>query len=306
MTIKSLFITSGKLFLCSLVFIMGAIIGGMLVTFLGLQPPPTPDGVDGNLAFMMIMLESPFLVLTLIMISRGLGGGPLPRAIILSLFTWVVYTLNTAIETLAFTTTTVEGAIFTTVSFFLPAIFCGLAVSWLFPPYEKGPGVLKTVKAYSGSRKTGAWIWRIMAAALVFVPVYLFFGSLVAPLTGQYFQEQLYGLHLPSQEQMLLVLVVRSSLFLLASLPIIIMWQRSTWSLFLNLGIALFVLVGFLYMLAAYYMPMDIRLLHTLEILADSFVHAGLLVILLAKGNRQLNQTFEESQKTPIVGTNTV
>jgi hypothetical protein len=62
------------------------------------------------------------------------------------------------------------------------------------------------------------------------------------------------------------------------------MWQRSKRSLFLSLGFALFVLVGFLYMLGAYYMPLAVRVPHTLEILADSFTHAGLLVVLLANG----------------------
>ncbi len=290
---KTYFIMIGKLFLCSLVFILGAIIGGMLVTFLGLQPPPMTEGVDGNLAFLIIMLESPLLALSLILVASGLGGGLLSRAIILSFFTWVVYTLNTAIETLAFTTTTVEGAIFTIVSFLLPSIFCGAAVAWFFPPAEKGIGVVKLVKAYFGSRKTGAWIWRLVAAAVVFVPIYLFFGSLVAPLTAQYFQQSAYGLRMPSQEAMLLVLVVRSALFLLACLPIIVMWQRSKWSLFLNLGIALFVQVGFLYMLGAYHMPLTIRVPHTLEILADSFTHAGLLVVLLAKSTSQVTQPLE-------------
>jgi len=290
---KSHFIMIGKLFLCSLVFILGAIIGGMLVTFLGLQPPPMPEGVDGNLAFLIIMLESPLLALSLILIASGLSGGLLSRAVILSFFTWVVYTLNTAIETVAFTTTTVEGAMFTTASFLLPIIFCGTAVAWFFPPAEKGIGVVKLVKAYLSSRKTGAWIWRLVAAAVIFVPIYLFFGSLVAPLTAQYFQQSTYGLRMPSQEAMLLVLVVRSALFVLACLPIIVMWQRSKWGLFLNLGIALFVQVGLLYMLGAYYMPLTVRVPHTLEILADSFTYAGLLVVLLAKNTSHITQTLE-------------
>ena len=83
---------------------------------------------------------------------------------------------------------------------------------------------------------------------------------------------------------MLLVLLVRSILFLLASLPIVVLWQRSNRELLLNLGFALFVLVGFLYMLGAYYMPLEIRVPHTLEILASSFAYSGLLVVLLASG----------------------
>jgi len=252
-----------------------------------------PEGVDGNRAFLILLLESPLLALTLILIGRGLGGGLLLRAIALSFFTWVVYTLNTAIESLFFTNTTAEGALFTTLSFLPPSILCGTAVAWIFPPGAKGIGLATMARAFFSGRTILAWTWRIAVAAIVFVPIYLAFGSLVAPLTTQYFQEQMYGLQLPSQEEMLLILTVRSALFLLACLPIIVMWQRSKWSLFLNLGVALFVLVGFLYMLGAYYLPLAVRVPHTLEILADSFTHAGLLVLLLVKSPSQTSQTWE-------------
>lgn len=291
MNIKTLFRNIGKLFLCGAIFSVGAVIGGMIVTVLGLQPPPMPEGVDSSFAFLLLLLESPLMALALALVARGLGGGPLPRALILSFFTWVAYTLNTVIESLAFTTTTVAGALFTTVAFLVPSIFCGTAVALLFPSGEKGKSLAAIAKEFFGRRTVGAWVWRIALAAVAFVPIYLFFGSLVAPITAEYYQQGIYGLRQPSWDEILIVLSVRSVLFLLACLPIVVMWQRSNRSLFLSLGFALFVLVGFLYMLAAYYMPLTIRIPHTLEILADSFTHAGVLVVLLAKGGAHLAQT---------------
>jgi hypothetical protein len=293
MKIKSFFLTAGKLLVCSLVFIVGAVVGGMVVTVFGLQSPPMPEGVDSDLAFVILMLETPLLVLALILIGRGLGGGLLPRAITLSIFTWVVYTLNTAIESLAFTSMSIEGAIFTTISFLPSSIFCGMAVAFFFPPADKYVDYKVLVKDYFGSRPKGAWIWRLTLAGVIFVPVYLLFGSLVAPLTSRYFQESTFGLQLPNQEEILLVLLIRSGLFLLACLPVIILWSNSRRSLFLDLGFALFVLVGLLYMLGAHYLPLEVRIPHTLEILADSFVHAGLLVVLLAKRKTQTLQVSE-------------
>jgi hypothetical protein len=293
MRIKQLLVCLGKLLLCSLAFILGAVMGGTVAMLLGLQQPSMPEGVDRSLAFLLLLLESPVMVLALAVVARGLGGGLLPRAIALSFFTWVVYTLNTAIESLAFTSTTVEGALFTTISFLLPCIFCATTAAWLFPPVEKELSLATMAREFFGGRAAGAWAWRVAVAAVVFVPIYLVFGSLVAPLTAQHFQESAYGLRPPGQEEILLVLLVRSGLFVLACLPIIITWQRSRLSLFLNLGFALFVLVGFLYMLGAYYMPLAVRVPHTLEILADSFSYAGLLVVLLAKSNSQTVQTSE-------------
>jgi hypothetical protein len=295
MTIRQLLINLGKLLLCSLAFISGAIIGGLMAALLGLHQPPMPEGVDSSFAFMLLLLESPVMALALALIARGLDGGLLPRALTLSFFTWVAYTLNTVIESLAFTTTTVAGALFTTVAFLVPSIFCGTAVALLFPSGEKGKSLAAIAKEFFGRRTFGAWVWRIAVAAVAFVPIYLFFGSLVAPITAEYYQQGMYGLRQPGWDEILAVLFVRSVLFLLACLPIVVMWQRSKRSLFLSLGFALFVLVGFLYMLGAYYMPLNIRIPHTLEILADSFTYAGVLVVLLAKGGAHLVQTMKES-----------
>jgi len=96
---------------------------------------------------------------------------------------------------------------------------------------EFAKSLTAAAKEFFDHRTVGAWVWRITVAAVAFVPIYLFFGSLVAPLTAQYFQESMYGLRLPSQEEILLVLLVRSGLFLLACLPIIITWRSPsmTW-----------------------------------------------------------------------------
>jgi hypothetical protein len=282
MNIKQLLVNLGKLLLCSLAFILGAVIGGMAAALLGLQQPSMPEGVDTSLAFLLLLLESPVLALALALVARGLGGGLLPRALILAFFTWVAYTLNTAIESVAFTTTTVAGALFTTVSFLVPSVSCGTVTALLFASGEKGKSLAAIARDFFDRRTAGAWGWRIAVAAVAFVPIYLFFGSLVAPVTAGYFQQSLYGLRQPDPNEMLVVLSVRSVLFLFACLPIVIVWQRSKRRLFLSLSFALFVLVGFLYMLGAYYMPLAVRIPHTLEILADSLVYAGVLVAILA------------------------
>jgi len=151
----------------------------------------------------------------------------------------------------------------------------------LFQPVNPNIGWMTAARTFFNQRSALSWSWRFIAAALVFVPIYLSFGSLVVPFTGEYFRQQMYGLTMPSQTEVIMVLTIRSVLFLLACLPIIITWQKSKWNLVLSLGFGLFSLVGLLYMLGADYMPLAIRIPHTLEILADSFVHAGLLVILL-------------------------
>ena len=286
MSAKIIARASGKIVVCSLMFIIGIVIGGLVASLMKLPAPAMPEGVDGSVAFGYLMLGTPILVTALAALSKGLRTSFLSRALILSFFTWVTYTLNTVIESIAFTDVSPASSLYTTISFFFPCVFCGATVAWLFRSGTLENSVPMAVRKFFQRRTTRDWAWRVTFAAVVFVPIYLIFGSLVAPLTKAYFQQGMYGLRQPGWTEMLSVLFLRSVIFLLACLPIVVLWQRSHQSLFFRLGFALFVLVGLLYMLSAYYMPLAIRIPHTLEIFADSFAYAGLLVLVIAKGGR--------------------
>ena len=48
----------------------------------------------------------------------------------------------------------------------------------------------------------------------------------------------------------------------------------------MRLGLALFILVGLVYMVSAYWMPFSVRVPHSVEFMADEFVYAGVLTAL--------------------------
>jgi hypothetical protein len=110
---------------------------------------------------------------------------------------------------------------------------------------------------------------------------------MVVPFTYEYYREELVGLTAPGWEQILPVLFVRSVLFLVASLPVLVAWHGSRRSLILALGFAMFVLVGALGLLEGYWLPLSVRVFHGLEIMADSMVYSWVLVVLLV-GSRSI------------------
>jgi len=57
--------------------------------------------------------------------------------------------------------------------------------------------------------------------------------------------------------------------------------------MFWVLGLTLFLLVGGLNMLQAYWMPNVLRVTHSIEILADELVYVGVLVGLLSMPNKK-------------------
>ncbi|HLF75149.1 MAG TPA: hypothetical protein VI524_12425 [Anaerolineales bacterium] len=281
MNIKSLFINLGKLLLCGVIFSIGAVIGGMVVTMLGLQAPPMPEGMDPQSAMLFMILESPLLALVLALLARYLAGGFWARTLMLFLLTWISNSVNTQIEAAAFAGME-EGFWFTVITFLFPALSASMAVAWLFPLADKNT-FMNSVRSFFSRHSFGGWAWRIALGAVIFMPIYYFFGTLVIPFTRSYYEQNMYGLEIPSLDKLLLILFIRSVLFFLACLPILIAWQGSRSNLFWRLGLALFYFVGFQSLLIANWMPWSLRLPHMIEILFDEFVYAGALVWLTRK-----------------------
>jgi len=93
-TVKSLLINVGKLLLCGVAFAIGTVLGGILVTAIGLPQPPMPEGMDEQSAMLFMLLESPLLALVLAWLARHLAGGFWARTTALFLLTWISNSVN--------------------------------------------------------------------------------------------------------------------------------------------------------------------------------------------------------------------
>lgn len=272
----------GKLILCGAAFFVGMMLGGRISAQLQLPQPIPPAGADMSAVGLYTMLATPLLALAPVLLARGLGGTWLVRAGVLSFLVWIAYAVNTQLEA-SIVSTYSTGFWYAIVMYLVASLFCGAAVAFLFPPDDSQHGVRSIVQAFFAGRSALAWLWRLALAAVVFMPIYFVFGLMVLPFTGEYYRQQMFGLVAPTIEQLLPILFTRSILFFLACLPVIVLWSKSSSALFWRLGLALFLLVGGVIMLYATWLPLYVRLPHTLEILADEFVYAGVLVVLLSK-----------------------
>ena len=269
-----------KVPVCGLAFMAGTVLGSMLAGAMGMQAPPMPAGTDPQTLLLAQLAASPLLGLALAFLSRGIEGGWVTRWLILSFLAWIAYSVNTLLETAIFTSLATASS-FTAIIQLVGSFACGAAVAALFRPSDKGQGFVSNARTFFSRRPMSAWAWRIPLAAVSFLPIYLFFGRLVVPFTYQYYQQELVGLTAPGWGQLLPVLFARSVLFLAASLPVLVAWGKSRRPLILSLGFAMFVLVGAMGLIGGYWLPLDVRFFHGVEILADSFVYACVLVLLL-------------------------
>lgn len=278
---KTTMIFLSKVLVAALTFVGGLMLGGMVAGVSGLQAPVLPPGMDADATTRILLFSSPLLVLALYWVGCELAGGWLARTSALALLTWVAYVLNNVIEAVIFSSY-VTSPWFNLVTFTPAVLLCAGVMAWLFPPRHGAQTFPDTWRKHFAHRTRSAWRWRLLLAAVSFMPIYYGFGLLVVPFVGDSYQQGAFGLALPPLATLLGVLLLRSVLFALACLPLIVAWQGTRWQLWLRLGFALFVMVGLLYMLAATWLPPQMRFIHSLEILADSFVHAALLVWLLA------------------------
>lgn len=274
-----------KIPLCGILFFLGFIPGNWLAAWLGLPTPPLPAGADSALVFQYTILGSFILALALALLSTGLVGPYLIRWLVLFLFVWIGYGINTYLEAAIFST--MASASFYTVILYLPAsLLCSAMAAWLFTMSPPELVLMETLRSFWAQRPVKQWAWRLPLAYLAFPIAYLFFGSLISPIVLPYYQQGFNELALPGWGQILPTLALRSLLFLLICLPVLVIWQSSNWRLFIVLAVALFIVVGGLGMLEAYWLPAILRVTHSLEILADEVTYAAALVILLGRPNR--------------------
>jgi len=90
---------------------------------------------------------------------------------------------------------------------------------------------------------------------------------------------------LASAGTIVLIQFLRSGLFLLVALPILIAGIGPRRHLILALGLAFYVLVGLFSMIQTYWLAPTLLVLHNLEIFADSMVYALALTLLLMHGS---------------------
>lgn len=283
---KSVFSFLWRLLASSLAFVVGMMLGGMIATTFGMQAPVLPPEFDTSRTMVTMFATSPLLVLALYFVNRELAGNWLARAAMLFMLSWIAYSVNNAIEATIFSN--YATAPWFTIVNFLPAVMlCAAITAWLFSSHGSEQSLIDAWRSHFAQYSLGGWSWRLLLAAVIFMPIYYLFGLMVVPFVGGYYQQNTFGLAQPALPTLLLVLLARSVLFLIAALPILVAWQGTRLNLVLSLGFALFVMVGLLYMLAASWIAPQVRLIHSLEILADSLVYAGALVWILAKHDRE-------------------
>jgi len=257
---------TGKILLSTLILAIATMLAGAIASALPLAPPVSLPGTSP--AFLSMLFGSLVLVVGVVPIASGLGGRFATRWLALGLMLYLATGVNTVVELSIFGTE--GGRRYLLVFYFLCFVATAVAFAGQYGSQQSAPQL-----PHLGA---GQWLWRVAVAWLSFPVIYFLFGLCVAPFVIPIYQAGVAGLHIPPLDVIMRTQLLRSLLFLASSLPVILLWTGSRRRLILALGWAHTAMVGLYGLSQAYFMPPALRVLHSFEIAADSFVYALILV----------------------------
>jgi hypothetical protein len=261
-----------------------------LTRLTGLAAPDLPPASSPQRTAGWFMVSTLLIALAASPVAVGIRGGRMARWATLAALIYALHTAGTAIELAVFTK--FQGQAYMALAGIFPAIGCAGVLAALRSPAHSGqPNLLRTGDNFS---------WRLAACWVAFPLVYFLFGSLVSPLVIADYMNESGMLIVPPLGVLLDVQCIRSMIFLIPSIAVIERWQGSRRGLWLSLGWAHAGLVG----LAGLVMPNSVlsptlRLVHAVEIAVDSFVYAGVLVLILTGASTVGNAMNQENREEP-------
>jgi len=287
-------VTTGYLWrlpLCALAYAGGAMASGALLATVGLPLPELPKQADEQAVGLFLFVASLALAGGLAPLARRIQGPLWMRWSMLAVLCYVCLGVTSSLEGAIFTS--LRGMASIPVFSLLPCGLFAAAMVLLFKPAERNDPSLADVRRFFQGRSAGNWAWRFAAAICAFPIIYWTFGMMVAPFVMEYYKQGQFALAVPRPGVILLTQFARSTLFLAASLPILITWSGSRRQLVLTLGLAFYVLVGLFGMIQSYWLAPTLQVLHNTEMLVDSMVYAWALAVLLVHpGEAKADELF--------------
>ncbi len=276
---------AGKVAACAAAYLVTFLATAGLVQIV--LPPPDPEPAVGGVTWMLTHMAPASLVLAagLAIVGRGIRGSFATRGSILFVFLYISYGVTSAIEAHFFTTLAGMFSYYLPLSI-VPAVVLAALTARLFDGTPADDPTQGKLRSYVAGRSVFSWAWRLPAAWLAFPVIYIFFGLLVSPFVLEHYEQQA-NLRIPGPLLVVGIQFVRSALFLIATVPVLIAWSGSRRRLWWALGLALFLIVGLAGLIQGPVFTMQLRIAHGLEILADSLVHAAALVLLLGRAVRR-------------------
>jgi len=277
--VKSILYYVWRIAACSFIFAFGLIASRLILHPLGLTPPRLPQQADESIAVYYLLSGSILLSLSLLPFAQKISGAFFTRFLIIFFFFFACFGISVSLESSIYSS--IEGFDLMILILLLPIVLFSFTCISLTKSQPTSESFSQKSLRFFKSNTRSEWAWKILLAFLSFPVIYLLFGIIASPLVADYYRESSYGLAIPDIGTIMSVQLVRSLLFLMVTLPIMITWFGNRVQLVVMLGIAHFMFVFSYDIVLAYQLPIKLVLTHAIEILLDSMVYAWVMVKLL-------------------------
>jgi hypothetical protein len=269
----------GKLLLGPVAYGLGMVLSGMLIAALHwpTMPAVPGDSRSPENQFLVSLLLCPILMASLLPLAEGMRGKWIHRCLALAGLLFVTLGLNTVIELTIFSTMLPDKNLLVSAIFVLPALFVGALATF---------GKARTEPSTFADINAASWAWRLPVAWLAFPVIYFFFGMCIAPIVVPHYNAGIAGLTIPPIDVIIRTQLVRSLIFLAASFPAVLLWTKSRTQFIVAMGLLHAMTVGIFQLAQAGFLPMVLRVTHSVEITADSFAYAAVLGLLFIRSRR--------------------
>jgi hypothetical protein len=265
----------------ALVSFLGLLIGGMVSNMLHLPSPIIPAYMSMTTLVPLMIISEISIAIVLGECFQSLNWSFWPRLLAIGINHYLLYYVLNLLDGLLFTPMPNMSTGF--FSDLFPAFFAAAVIALLWRPKTGTLPASKIMGTFTSGRARSEWRWRLLVAWLIYPPIYYLIGRIAALFTLHYYQDPSLnlGLPLPDLSTLLLMQVLRGALFLLAGTPILFAWRGGRRGLWLWVGSVIFVQIANQVVVRAYWLPLGLRIPHTIELLVDSFLQAGLYVWLI-------------------------
>lgn len=255
---------------------------------------------DPLLNFVLSFLGGIFISLVLGFASTRFAVPFSARYVLIFLILFIIGYANNIIEYIFFSTTPIY-MLYHEFAYILSTYMVTAAViAFLFPPEKNDELIIDHLKRFFSGHSTYWWSFRIFAAGIAYVLIYFTFGLLVSPIVLPYYTDPTLGLELtvPSFGVLIPLEIGRGIIYVFMLVAPIAMTKLRSWRLVFFLTSILAGVGAIPGLLAAQAWPLELRIAHGLEIIADSFFYSLVIAKIFKK--------FSIGQNSQILADNSI
>lgn len=274
----------GKILLLSIVLASGLVVSRILLLKLNVFIPRFPEQANENTAIYYLLIGSMLLASGWYYLLKGIGGSKIERILISSVFILIGFSIGVTIESAIYSD--VESYHMSIILLLLPMILYAIIITIITDTKKLLQPFDKRLISYFKTWSKKSWLKKIVLAIISFPIIYFIFGVIASPFVTNYYSKLVGGLQLPDPGLIIGIQLIRSMLFLVITIPLIVNWTSTKTKLIISLSIAHFVMVFAYDIYLAIVMPVELVIIHGVEIAADSFIYSWILIKILYPDNK--------------------